>query len=335
MEVHPPFLTGSKAKLILNQFTTYKYMVIIFSISDDYSTSRVINWLINLKKDFIRINENTDVKLISLTDTAFTLHIDGKTVCSNEITKIWYRRGDLFFQQNFDSEYLNNYLLTENESLMEYIHYTFDKMESINNFATRDVNKLQVLDLCNKFKILTPNFMVSGNKGALLDFYNKEKNIISKPLNSPLSVYDSDNFIHLAYTTEIDVNDINELPDEFVPTFFQKNIIKDYEIRCFYLDGDFYAMAIFSQKNKRTEVDFRNYDNSKPNRLNPYQFPKSYQKKIKQLLDHIGLNCASFDVVSSKEDHQYYFLDLNPIGQFGMVSNPCNYNLEKALALNL
>ncbi|MNR06137.1 hypothetical protein D3C85_1222000 [compost metagenome] len=53
------------------------------------------------------------------------------------------------------------------------------------------------------------------------------------------------------------------------------------------------------------------------------------------MLDAYGLNCASFDVIYSSDDAQYYFLDLNPVGQFGMVSTPCNYNLEKEIALAL
>lgn len=310
-------------------------MIIIFSINNDYSTSRVINWLINMNKKFIRINENTEVKLISLKEDDFVISIDGKSISSKEITKIWYRRGDINFSKIFSKKLINKYLDSENESLTQYFRYVLDKKASTNNFRTRDINKLYVLDLCNRFNILAPNFMVTGNKDILRDFYNEEKSIISKPIDAPFSIFDAGNSIHLSYTSEITQEDIQRLPNEFVPTFFQRNIIKDYEIRCFYLNGSFYAMAIFSQNNNKTNVDFRNYDFAKPNRVTPYQFPGTYERKIKKMLDAIGLNCASFDVVFSKEDHQYYFLDLNPIGQFGMVSYPCNYNLEKEIALNL
>ena len=310
-------------------------MILIFSINDDYSTSRVINWLINLKKPFIRVNENTDVELISLTENDFIIRVDDRVISSNEITKIWYRRGGVNLFKRFNSDLIKDYLSSESVSLMQYFYHTLDKSASINNFRTRDINKLYLLDLCKKFDVLAPDFIVTSYKETLLNFFNREKNIISKPLSEPFSILDSENFAHLAYTAEITLDDIKNLPDKFVPTFFQRKIVKEYEIRAFYLKGRFYAMAIFSQSNKNTNIDFRNYDNSRPNRINPYQFPRSYERKIKRLLDTIGLNCASFDVVYSKEDQQYYFLDLNPIGQFGMVSTPCNYNLEKAIALNL
>lgn len=307
-------------------------MILIFSINDDYSTSKVINWLIHMKKAFIRLNENSDVEIIALTEDDFTLKIDGKMVNSAQITKIWYRRGGLYLMKNFSSAMIKDYLSTEIASLVQYFYYVLDKKPAINNFRTRDINKLHLMNLCKRYAIAAPNFLVTSSKSTLLNFYHQEKQLISKPLNAPFNIVDEEDFAHLSYTAEINLADINELPDQFIPTFFQKNIIKDYEVRAFYLNGDFYAMSIFSQNNKNTNVDFRNYDHAKPNRLNPYQFPRSYERKIKKLLDAIGLNCASFDVVYAMEDQQYYFLDLNPIGQFGMVSNPCNYHLEKEIA---
>lgn len=310
-------------------------MILIFSVNDDYSTTRVINWLISLKKEFIRINENTNVKLVSLTAQEFIISVDGRNFHSAEITKIWYRRGDINFFKQFDSLIIKKYLSTESASLSAFMRYRFDKIESVNNFRTRDINKLYLLDLCKKNDLLVPNFIVTSERETLTSFYEKEKNIISKPLNTPFTIIGVNRSVYQSYTAEITLDDISQLSEKFTPTFFQKNIVKEYEIRCFYLKGKFYAMAIFSQKNKNTHVDFRNYDYSKPNRVTPYEFPKSYEKEIKRLLDKIGLNCASFDVILSKEDQQYYFLDLNPIGQFGMVSDPCNYNLEKEIALSL
>lgn len=30
--------------------------------------------------------------------------------------------------------------------------------------------------------------------------------------------------------------------------------------------------------------------------------------------------------------NNFYFLEINPVGQFGMVSGPCNYKIEKLIA---
>lgn len=34
-------------------------------------------------------------------------------------------------------------------------------------------------------------------------------------------------------------------------------------------------------------------------------------------------------------DNDFVFLEINPVGQFGMTSNPCNYNLDKIIAEKL
>ncbi|WP_276088326.1 grasp-with-spasm system ATP-grasp peptide maturase [Pedobacter sp. JY14-1] len=310
-------------------------MIIIFSVSDDYSTSRVINWLDAFKKEFIRINEDTSVRLISLDAAEFVISIDGRQVRSGEISRIWYRRGDIDFNRHFSSRLLRQYLSGEHEGIKAFFYQMLDKIDSINQFGTREMNKLRLLELCSQFSVTAPAFVVTGNKKILSGFMERHQHIISKPVDAPFTMFDEDQYAHLSYTAEVTAEDVLALPDEFVPTLFQQKVAKAYEIRAFYLKGEFYAMAIFSQGNAKTQVDYRNYDFSRPNRVTPYRFPVEYTAKLKLMLESIPLNCASFDVVVSADDQEYYFLDLNPIGQFGMVSDPCNYHLEKIIALNL
>jgi len=52
------------------------------------------------------------------------------------------------------------------------------------------------------------------------------------------------------------------------------------------------------------------------------------------LFKELSLNNCSVDVIVN-EQNCFYFLEINPIGQFGMVSQPCNYYCEKQLVENL
>ncbi|WP_129714765.1 grasp-with-spasm system ATP-grasp peptide maturase [Pedobacter sp. SYP-B3415] len=310
-------------------------MILIFSINSDYSTSSVISWLIRLQKPFIRINEDTAVELLWLTSADFAISIDGETILSSQITKMWYRRGGLNLFAWFKSELIKDYLRSEHTALIDYFYHRLDQIPSVNKFRNSDINKLYLMDLCEKHGVLAPRYLVTGCKNEVMRFFEEEKSIISKPFNSPFSVQDEEDFSHMAYTSMIDQTDIEALPERFIPTFFQQAVAKAYEIRVFYLNGKFYSMAIFSQNNANTNIDFRNYDRDKPNRLAPYRLEKAYESKLQKMLEAYGLNCASFDIIYSSDDAQYYFLDLNPVGQFGMVSAPCNYNLEKEIALAL
>lgn len=314
---------------------TSSNVILIFSINNDYSTSAVISWLIRLNKPFIRINEDTLVELLWLNALDFAIMVNGETVVGSQITKLWYRRGGLDLFAKFKNDLIKNYLRTEHTALIEYFYHRLDKIPSVNKFRNSDINKLYLMDLCQQCGILAPQYLVTGCKKELTNFFEQHKHIISKPISTPFSLQDDEGFSHMAYTSMVNREDIDALPEQFVPTFFQCAISKAYEIRAFYLNGKFYAMAIFSQNNSNTSVDFRNYDREKPNRVAPFIFEKTYELKLKKMLDAYGLNCASFDVIYAGDDAKYYFLDLNPVGQFGMVSAPCNYNLEKEIAMAL
>jgi glutathione synthase/RimK-type ligase-like ATP-grasp enzyme len=93
-------------------------------------------------------------------------------------------------------------------------------------------------------------------------------------------------------------------------------------------------MAIFSSADAQTKADFRNYNWKKPNRTVPYELPEVITNKIVELMDSFQMNTGSLDFIVN-ENNEYIFLEVNPTGQFGMVSFPCNYHLEKIVAQTL
>jgi glutathione synthase/RimK-type ligase-like ATP-grasp enzyme len=106
---------------------------------------------------------------------------------------------------------------------------------------------------------------------------------------------------------------------------------KAYEIRTFYLDGTCYSMAIFSQADPQTRVDFRRYNLDHPNRTVPYRLPETIEARIRETMDALGLVTGSLDLIR-RPDGGFVFLEVNPVGQFGMVSGPCHYQLERRIA---
>ena len=90
-------------------------------------------------------------------------------------------------------------------------------------------------------------------------------------------------------------------------------------------------MAIFSQNDEQTQLDYRNYNRVKPNRNIPYILPKDIETKLQKLMDKLDLNTGSIDMMVTTEG-EYVFLEVNPTGQFGWVSENCNYYLEEKIA---
>jgi ATP-GRASP peptide maturase of grasp-with-spasm system len=323
-------------------------MICIFSSSNDYSTTEVIKWLKYYDcNDVLRINydDNNSPVWVNISQNDFNFKIDEITFNLSDISSIWYRKGEHwlcckieninFKGHNRFSEYLQKLLNKEKIKFSEFIHFTFESVIPCLGFSTKNnPNKLIVLNIAKEIGFNIPNYILTNDNKAVNVFADKNGQLISKPLSEVIYFFENEvtNYGYFSYTEIINRYDILN-KNNFV-SFYQTCIEKQFEVRTFYLDGECYSMAIFSQSNNATKLDFRKYSTIKPNRNIPFNLPVKIEEKVKQLFIKLELNTGSVDFIVNPEN-EFYFLEVNPVGQFGMVSQPCNYNLEKLVALKL
>ncbi|PIF44500.1 ATP-GRASP peptide maturase of grasp-with-spasm system [Chryseobacterium sp. 52] len=296
-------------------------MILILSNNKEATTESVIGWLIKMDKEFIRVHEDeffeikTDQKKIFLKSTRNSFFLD-------EISSVWYRRGGLRFKRLiYTNESVNIHMNETQHWLEDYVLKTLDTKKHINKQLNSQVNKLLVLEKAVESGLQVPPYYLSDSTEGVLLGQTIVKPIAGNPVLENIEEH-SDGIM---YTTVID-----EHEDKFFISFFQKKIHKDFEIRTFYLNGRCWSMSIFSQNDKQTEVDYREYNDEKPNRNIPYNLPDHIEKKIDHLMKSLDLNCGSIDFIKSNQT--YYFLEVNPIGQFMHLSSCCNYLLDKEIA---
>lgn len=324
-------------------------MICIFSSLIDNSTTDIIRWLHHLgRKDVIRINANDTVSNNSL---HFDIDTDGfyfqwqdQSFHLSEIEAVWYRKGvnwlgDQFYKiepeaPSVFAAHVNGKIKNEERKLSEYLHYVIQTtVPVLGSPAKSDLNKLVVLREAAAVGLLTPEFHIANYREGLKQVLDQGTEWITKSLSDGIYLFDKaqSGKGYFTYTEAVDCGEIAALPEKLSPSFLQKCISKKYELRIFFLIDKCYAMAIFSQKDKQTQVDYRKYNNSRPNRFVPFRLPDHIDRKIKSLFTKLELNTGSADMIVDEEG-QYYFLEINPVGQFGMVSLPCNYFLEKEVA---
>jgi ATP-GRASP peptide maturase of grasp-with-spasm system len=296
----------------------------VFSTSNDHSTNIVFDW-IQYKK--------SEIDLIRINDDFFEENEILKIDSFGEKKKkefVWLRKWDI-------SKYLdvNKFPLKyrEVESLSNFILNNKNKKFLINNPNNLKLSKPFQLEVAVDSDLTIPATIITNNKRELKKFFKTYKKIITKPLCEPVIKVETEKS-YASYTRIIDNDEIEDLPDLFHFSLFQELIVKVFEIRTFYFFEKFYSMAIFSQSDDQTKVDFRNYNLKKPNRTIPYNLPIQIQKKLIDFMKKIKLNSGSIDICKTV-DGQYIFLEVNPFGQFGMVSKPCNYYIEKDISYYL
>jgi ATP-GRASP peptide maturase of grasp-with-spasm system len=318
-------------------------MVLVETISNDYSTFDVIQWFNYYGVKYFCITPDDIVNIsISQSNENVILRIGDEIIGLNDITGYWFRRGFFTVKMSKKSPYYRvrdevcinsyNYSVTEKNVFLHYLHHLLQEKKSLNSFLYSEVNKLVVLYEAKKVGLLIPKHILTESKFELECFVRMcNGNAITKVV-APSGGFETPNLFITTYTEKIDEGYINSLEDIFSPSFFQECIEKEFEIRSFLLNGNFYSMAIFSQESEKTSIDFRNYDTDKPNRRIPYNLPYDIETKLKVLFNSLNLNSGSADLIYSR-DGRYHFLEINPVGQFGMVSYPCNYYLEREIAL--
>lgn len=63
----------------------------------------------------------------------------------------------------------------------------------------------------------------------------------------------------------------------------------------------------------------------------PYILPRAIELKINRFMKKMNLDTGSIDMIVTPE-LEYVFLEVNPVGQYDMVSVPCNYHLHSKIA---
>ncbi len=310
-------------------------MIVIFSNQNDSSTSEVIRWLIKDNHPFIRIDIEEKVSITKLKinneKEDYQLCYKDQRVNLSDIKSIWYRRGGMSFAEEsfkFDNNTQKKYAHHDFSILREYVFKKLGEKKSISNYNSRSVNKLIALDNAKQSGLNIPDTLITSDKKELQVFIKKHKNIITKAISeSPINL-ESRSFF---YTERVNEKLINDLPQTFFTSLFQECLDKTLEIRTFYMHEKLYSMAIFSQSDEQTSVDFRRYKDASPNRNVPFKLPRKVERNVIKFMKAIRLDCGSLDFVYTKEK-KFVFLEVNPVGQFGMVSYPCNYRLEREIA---
>lgn len=309
-------------------------MIILLTIGYERSSDEIVDFFLYFKKEFIRINcdKLKDPNYLSYTmdvnNQKDKITIDDKAIDLEGKKVIWYRRIsrrtsiDSFLNKKFDfhnTRLFSNFVFNEWNAFMKIFVKTISNNSKWFDYPYLKHDKLDILLLAKKHGFDIPETYITNE---INNFTNGR--FITKSIENTTSfVYN--NLVYSVYTSLV-----KKTKTHFLPSLIQSKIEKKYEIRTFYLDGKCYSMAIFSQKDKQTSLDFRKYNYVNPNRSIPYKLPQSIEIKINKLMIDLNLKTGSLDIIKST-DGKFYFLEVNPVGQFGMTSKPCNYNLEKII----
>lgn len=319
-------------------------MILLLSAHWDIHVDFVINWLEEYSQPYIRINiEDLITEDVYIDLKEEFICIGEKRIEKACIHAIWFRKFgfndskkkmEKELGKRISSDALNS-IFNEYTSLMNAIKYLFRDAYWITKPWAANINKIHMIQKAKSFNINVPSTWIVSSKKQVEILIEEGKKMVFKSISDSHALFTNKGYYSM-FTKEITHEIIDLLPLKFMPSLVQEKILKEYEVRIFYLEGSFYSMCMFSQENKETEIDFRkSYVSGNIIRRVPYELPNDISIKLKHLLENIDINCCSIDMVRSSFDNNLYFLEINPTGAFGMVNTPCNYELYRLIAKRL
>lgn len=63
----------------------------------------------------------------------------------------------------------------------------------------------------------------------------------------------------------------------------------------------------------------------------PYQLGAELEARLVALMQAVDLNTGSIDIMVGT-DGLHYFLEINPVGQYGWINTYCNFGISDAIA---
>jgi hypothetical protein len=291
-------------------------MILILSETSDIPTIKLISMMKNRGIDYsvIYADELTNIEW----DLSHNnLVVNGIDVLSCK--SVWFRRPCFDSYIHLLSSDLipdfKNHLIQEKEVLFDAILCKiFDTCpKHIGNPQFQNMNKLKILQRAKKCGFQIPETIITTNKKTLAN-----KSYISKPI-SEVFVRNIGKCSCYSYTENVIMSDI--LP-RFHPALFQTKISTRFECKVIYLNGETYSMAMIPYP-VGFMADIREDTINHPVKCIPVSLSKNICIKLNKLFDSLNLNFGIVDFIA--DDDTWFFIEINPIGQFDDIVQCGNY----------
>jgi glutathione synthase/RimK-type ligase-like ATP-grasp enzyme len=269
----------------------------------------------------LTINDTKDSGTIESNEITFNL---------SEISCIWWRVKP-FVYKNPDSGIYGlwtEFAQREWQKTLNSLEFFADKALFVNSrisdfYAS---NKCIQLMIAKDIGFNIPNTFVSNDPINISDFLNDNKDTVYKTVTWYSEPPDK-----VVFTSKVTVNDVRKNSESIriSPGIFQNRIKKKYELRITTIGNKNFAVSIDSQAHTETLIDWRrNQFNINYSRC---KLPKSINRMIIKMNDKLGLKYGAYDFIVTPNE-EYYFLEVNPVGQWLWIEEKTGLPLSSTLA---
>lgn len=310
-------------------------MILCITHSQDfYNIDLFFEYLQSKNVPFFRLNSDrlNHLQKISVNDRGFEITDEsGNAISSEQITAVWHRKSwQISLPEEMDEAY-GKIFLKEYASLRSNLFTALEHVPWINPFENEnkiDGNKMLQLKTARNNNLTVPKTVFSNDAGKITDFFHKYCNgkMVAKLHGALSKSMDGENLLS---TQIIDRESLEDIADiAYCPMIFQPYLEKAYELRIVYLDGEFFTGKINNSENADWRITRGSYSWS------DYELPEPVKLNLTSMMKEMGLYIGAIDMIRGR-DGIYYFLEVNPQGEWGMLQKELGFPIAQRIADHL
>jgi glutathione synthase/RimK-type ligase-like ATP-grasp enzyme len=317
-------------------------MVLCITHSNDYYTIDIVQE--SLERSGIRtFRLNTDEfgTNCRLTYTLqggapeYMVSTNGQTIAASQITAVWYRKiWELQVPQELDAAWRPVFISEYKTQQQIFLNALQDK-PWINDLHTAHAvcqDKMHQLCAAQAAGLSVPRTVITNEATVVQEFFRHCQGQVIMKLHNPLSrsMRGDGPFFPTTQLSEEALPHLHSLV--YCPMIFQEYIPKQYELRVVYVDGIFFTGKIDPGYNQVT--DWRTIHGGGESIWQAYKLPLQERNRLSALMNRLGLSFGAIDIIRHT-DGAYYFLEVNPLGEWGMLQKNLGYPIGETIAEKL
>lgn len=195
----------------------------------------------------------------------------------------------------------------------------------------RASNKPEQLSIARNIGFLIPRTCITADIKIIQNFYfENDKKIIAKAVKHGF-LYNG-TVAKVAATQLINDDVLSDWSNySRLPMIFQEHIEKQFDIRVTVVGNNVFSTAIHSQDYEETALDWRLSDHHKISlKHRAINLPTHIEDLCRVITKKFNLKYSAIDLILAK-NKEYYFLELNPNGQWAWIEQIAGHPIRDAI----
>jgi|694.fasta_scaffold00063_119 glutathione synthase/RimK-type ligase-like ATP-grasp enzyme len=281
--------------------------------------------------DASKFPDNTDISY-EFKNGRFEIKSEDRLLSS--VTSVWFRKPNYLEPQQLpvDDElikFTHQAYTTGAKALYDLMYERFWLSDYRNIMKAN--NKLFQLEKAYDVDFLVPSTLVTSKAEDAIRFTKQYKNVIAKSFHStPVEINGEYKLFYTARITPEDDIDFSGL--SLAPAIFQEEVRNKNDVRITIVGNQIFPCLITPKESMLNEVDWRIGIQGEEVNYEPFgTFPDHMKTKCLDYLKKLGL---SFGVIEFALDEKgnYWFLEINPNGQWGFIEEETGMNISSSIA---